>query len=305
MNSPESPVPSTSPDQSEGPPSEVSSDLTGRHRGYADFDHGGYWDEYVGAYRQGVPGYGHGRGQGPGGGIDRASSYAWVPTYRRSSPGQPIGPEAAPRGPGRDSASLDRPLRAIYLGPCLARGGAEIWLTDLLRFLDPARLQVLRAVVTDPHRIERGYAGLFPLPIEAGAEAVAEAVAGCDVLLSWGVRLGPLLDGRRPPLSVFIAHGDGWYTRELVAANAGHVDHVVAVSGRVRTVACDGTPATVIPNGVDTARLAWTLPREEVRRGLGFGPGDFVVGYLGRLAPRSASTWCCVRSRPCPTASRR
>jgi glycosyltransferase involved in cell wall biosynthesis len=36
---------------------------------------------------------------------------------------------------------------------------------------------------------------------------------------------------------------------------------------------------------VDTARLAWTLPREEVRRGLGFGPGDFVLGYLGRLAP--------------------
>jgi glycosyltransferase involved in cell wall biosynthesis len=179
----------------------------------------------------------------------------------------------------------DRPLRAIYLGPCLARGGAEIWLTDLLRFLDPGRLQVLRVVVTDPNWIERGYANGFPVPVEAGAEAVARAVDGCDVLLSWGVQLGPLLDGRRPPLSVFIAHGDGWFTRDLVAANAGHLDHVVAVSGRVRDLACNGTPVTVIQNGVDTARLAWTLPREEVRRGLGFGPGDFVLGYLGRLAP--------------------
>jgi hypothetical protein len=68
--------------------------------------------------------------------------------------------------------------------------------------------------VTDPRRIERGYADSFPLPIEAGAEAVAQAVVGCDVLLSWGVRLGPLLEGRRPPLSVFIAHGDGPFTRE-------------------------------------------------------------------------------------------
>ena len=52
----------------------------------------------------------------------------------------------------------------------------------------------------------------------------------------------------------------------------------------MRDLTCNGTPTTVIPNGVDTSRLAWTLPREEVRRGLGFGPGDFVVGYLGRLA---------------------
>jgi glycosyltransferase involved in cell wall biosynthesis len=178
-----------------------------------------------------------------------------------------------------------RRLRAIYLGPCLARGGAEIWLTDLVRFLDPGRLEVVRAVVTDPRKIERGYAGAFPIPIEAGAQAVAKAVDECDVLLSWGVRLGPLLERRRPPLSIFIAHGDGWFTRDLITANAGHLDHVVAVSERVRKLTCDGTPATVIPNGVDTARLAWTLPREDVRRGLGFGPGDFVLGYLGRLAP--------------------
>jgi glycosyltransferase involved in cell wall biosynthesis len=139
--------------------------------------------------------------------------------------------------------------------------------------------------VTDPRKIERGYADVFPLPIEAGAQAVAQAVNDCDVLLSWGVRLGPLFNGHRPPLSIFIAHGDGRFTRDLVAANASQLDHVVAVSGRVRDLTCDGTPATVIPNGVDTARLAWTLPREEVRRGLGFGPGDFVLGYLGRLAP--------------------
>ncbi len=284
MSLPDSSLPS-SPEPSQGSPPEGPCKPTDRHRGYWDSDHGGYWVADVEGYWQGVAGYWHGLGYQPVGRIDQASSYAWVDTYQRSSPGQPAGPEGTARDSGRSSASPGRPLRAIYLGPCLARGGAETWLTDLLRFLDPGRLQVIRTVVTNPQRIERGYAHVFPLPVEAGADAVARAVDGCDVLLSWGVQLGPLLDGRRPPLSVFVAHGDGWFTRELVAANDGHLDHVIAVSGRVRDLACNGTPTTVIPNGVDTSRLAWTLPREEVRRGLGFGPGDFVVGYLGRLAP--------------------
>lgn len=270
------------PEPPEGSPPEDSPEPADPHRGYWDESIGSYWDESHGGYWPIVPGYGDAFDDGPGGGLDRASSYAWVPTYRRSSARLA---EGAARDPGRACAGPGRPLRAIYLGPCLARGGAEIWLTDLLRFLHPGRLQVLRAVVTDPHRIERGYARAFPLSVEAGPQAIARAVEDCDVLLSWGVRLGPLLDGRRPPLSVFVAHGDGWYTRELVAANAGRLDHVIAVSGRVRDLACNGTPTTVIPNGVDTARLAWTHPREEVRRALGFEPGDFVLGYLGRLAP--------------------
>jgi glycosyltransferase involved in cell wall biosynthesis len=279
---PESSVPS-SPQPSEGsaPGKPLRTDLPppGSYLG-----HGGYSFPYVWGYWQGGAGPGYDLGYGPTSGIDEASSYVWVNTYQRSSNGEPNGPEGTARDPGRSLASPGCPLRAIYLGPCLARGGAEIWLTDLLRFLDPGRLQVIRAVVADPHKIERGYASVFPLPIEAGAGAVTRAVDECDVLLSWGVQLRPLLDGRRPPLSVFVAHGDGWFTRELVAANDGLLDHVVAVSGRVRDLTCNGTPTTVIPNGVDTSRLAWTLPREEVRRGLGFGPGDFVVGYLGRLA---------------------
>ena len=46
-----------------------------------------------------------------------------------------------------------------------------------------------------------------------------------------------------------------------------------------------GLPLTVIPNGIDAARLARTRPRDEARAALGFGPDDFIVGYVGRLAP--------------------
>jgi glycosyltransferase involved in cell wall biosynthesis len=242
-----------------------------------EMDYYGYGHGY--AY-----GYGSGYYSGPysSGGTGASSSYAWVPVHRRApqaaSDLSDAGDIALP------GTRLGRPLRAIYLGPCLARGGAEIWLTNLARFLDPSRVCVLRAVVLDPHRIEPGYAEGFPLPIEAGGDAVDRAVGDCDVLLSWGLQLPPVLNGHRPPLSVFIAHGDGWFTRDLVAANAAHVDHVVAVSRRVRELTCKGTPATVIHNGVDTARLACTLARDEVRRGLGFDREDFVVGYLGRLA---------------------
>ena len=290
MNPPESSDPSSSAEPSKGPSGSGSSRSADRHRGYrdtlyADSLHGAYTDAYFGGDSRSVPDRPYGLGYAPVGDFDQASSYAWVHTYRRSSPDEPAAAEPAAVGPGRASAGPGRPLRAIYLGPCLARGGAETWLTDLLRFLDPDRLRVVRAVVPDPDRIEPGYAEVFPLPVEAGADAVARAIDECDVLLSWGVQLGPLLDGRRPGLSVFVAHGDGWFTRELVEVNAGHLDHVVAVSRRVRDLACNGTAATVVPNGVDTARLACTLPREEVRRGLGLGPDDFVLGYLGRLAP--------------------
>ena len=256
------------------------------HGGYFDHGHGGYFDHGHGGYfDHGHDGYfdhdpGHSRpvydqsreGAVLGSGIRRSSSYAWVPVHDRT-------PASA--------AVPDRPLRAIYLGPCLARGGAEVWLADLVRFLNPNRVKFVAAVVTDPGKVDPEYAREFPLPVEAGDDAVLRGLEGCDVVVSWGLRLGPLpvANGRRPPLSVFVAHGDGSFTRDLVASNAGHVDHVLAVSGRVRDVACEGVPATVVHNGVDTARLASTLPRDAVRRGLGFGPDDFVLGFLGRLAP--------------------
>jgi glycosyltransferase involved in cell wall biosynthesis len=217
--------------------------------------------------------YPTGGGGGGAGAAYHPTLYAWGPRQRRA-------PEwgEAQGGP--------EPLRVIHVGPCLNRGGAEQWLVELLRFLDPARVRVDRAIAVLPHGVDPTFAADLPLPIEVGgAEAVRRAARECDVLLSWGVPLDELLDGTRPPLSVFIAHGDGAYTIDLVGRSRRHADHVVAVSGRVRDLTCDGLPTTVIYNGIDAARLARTRPRDEVRRALGFNPGDFVLGYLGRLSP--------------------
>jgi glycosyltransferase involved in cell wall biosynthesis len=159
-------------------------------------------------------------------------------------------------------------------------------LIELLRFLNPERVRIEKAIATWPNGVDASFVADLPIPYEnGGAENVRRAAREYDVLLSWGVRLDELLNGERPPLSVFIAHGDGDYTQELLDGSAHHVDHIVAVSNRVlRQCSCNGTPTTVIYNGVDTSRLARTQSRDEVRQSFGFGQDDFVLGYVGRLA---------------------
>lgn len=188
---------------------------------------------------------------------------------------------------GRRSVSgAGRPLRVAHLGPVLNRGGAEQWLIELVRFLDPARLRVERAVAAWPGTVDPRFVASLPVPHGEGPEAARQAAADCDVLLCWGVEADSLLGGVRPPLTLFLAHGDGPYTQTLLEGSARSVDHVVAVSRRVaRLCAGVGLPTTTIYNGIDTTRLARTRSRDEARAALGFAPGDFVVGYVGRLAP--------------------
>src|SRR5262245_55371803 len=48
---------------------------------------------------------------------------------------------------GKQAGLFGKPLRVVHVGPDLLRGGAEQWLLDLLRFLDPRRVRILRHVV--------------------------------------------------------------------------------------------------------------------------------------------------------------
>jgi len=176
-------------------------------------------------------------------------------------------------------------LRVVHVGPCLTRGGAEQWLVELTRFLDPERVQIVRTIATEANGIDPTFAASLHIPYEYGdAHTILEAAENADIVLCWGVALNELFNGRKPDLCVFVAHGDGPYTQDLVQKSKTHADHWVAVSRRVRDITCDGLPTTVIYNGVDSARLAKTRPREEVRRQFGFGPDDFVLGYLGRFS---------------------
>jgi glycosyltransferase involved in cell wall biosynthesis len=193
------------------------------------------------------------------------------------------GPPAAEAAP--QAHRPGQPLRVIHAGPGLLRGGAEQWLVDLMRFLDPKKVQILRTVVTDPDLVDPDLAAELPIPVEVGkAESVRRAARECDVLLSWGLGLNDWLADCRPPLSVVLAHGEGEWTRNRLRASSRVVDHVIAVSEAVKRRACDGFPATVVYNGVDGARLARTRPRAAVRAAMNFRPGDFVLGYVGRFS---------------------
>jgi hypothetical protein len=186
-----------------------------------------------------------------------------------------------------DDPLPDRPLRVVHVGQSMVRAGIEQWLKGLIRFLDPRRVQIVRCVATAPIHIDPGVVAEIGVPIDVGQEAsVQRAARDCDIMLCWGPHeLGSWIADCRPELCVFIAHGEGPWTRWILDGCAPVVDHVVAVSQRVWERNCRDFPSTVIPNGVDSAHLARSCSRAEIRRSLGFGPDDFVLGMIGRFSP--------------------
>jgi glycosyltransferase involved in cell wall biosynthesis len=187
--------------------------------------------------------------------------------------------------PGRRVGLLEQPLRVVHVGPDLLRGGAEQWLLDLLRFLDPRRVRIVRHVVPQATEVDPSYVADLPIPVEIGeGESLRRAARTCDVLLTWGVGLNRHLADCRPKLCIVVAHGEGEWTRVRLEDSNQVLDHVVAVSWAVKQRVCAAYPTTVIYNGVDAGRLACSRSRQEVRASLGFGPNDFVLGYVGRFA---------------------
>lgn len=192
---------------------------------------------------------------------------------------------AGPISPGPDTP---QPLSVTHVGPCMFRGGAEQQLIDLARFLNPQRAVLRECLVTMSDGIDPAVARDLPCPVRpAGRAEIAHAIQHSDVVLCWGLEFDQWADPVEPrrAVTIHVAHGDSPWTRELLLAGRRTVDHAVAVSRRVLDTTCTDFPATLILNGVDTARLATTRPRTQVRAELGFRPEDFVVGFVGRFSP--------------------
>lgn len=187
---------------------------------------------------------------------------------------------------GGSSAAPARPLRVTHVGQSMVRAGIENWLKGLMRFLDRRRVQVVKCIATAANEIDPSVAAEMGVPVEVGgADCVRRAAHDSDVLLCWGPRdLGQWLAPLPPKLCVFVAHGEGYWTRQILEGCKPVIDHVIAVSRRVKDRVADGLPTTVIPNGVDLAHLARTRPSAAVREELGFQSDDFVLGYVGRFS---------------------
>lgn len=183
------------------------------------------------------------------------------------------------------SADGSGPIRVTHIGPCLVSGGTEQHLLSLVRFLDPKRVVLQRSIVTMPHLVNQEFCQQLGVPVVIGQQdAVRAATEDSDVLLYWGLGLDEWLVDVKRPLCMFLAHGEGDWTRATMLGNRGITDHVIAVSQRVKERVCDGFNATVIPNGIDTARLATTRSRKDVRESLGFQSNDFLLGIVARYS---------------------
>lgn len=195
------------------------------------------------------------------------------------------GPYGSVVGGPYESQAGAQALRAVHVSYGLMPAGIDFWLSSLVRYSDMRRLRFLRCIVTGNH-VDLNHIYRIGAPIEVGGrESVRRASEDCDVMLISDPGDQPdWVAEARAKLRIFVAHGDGPWTRARLEALAPVVDHVVAVSSRVERSVCQGFPTTVIENGVDPLHLARSAPPEEVRKGLGFRPDDFVLGYVGRFS---------------------
>ena len=176
-----------------------------------------------------------------------------------------------PHGPGRRERSYPggaahrprgNPLRVIHVSLAMLPAGIDKWLTALIRHSDPRRLEFLRCVVTSQY-VDWKQLARVGVPVEVGRrDSIRRACADCDLLLISDPGEAPdWVEDVAAKLCVFVAHGDGPWTRLRMERLASVVHHVVAVSGRVQRTVCDGFPCTVIPNGVDPLHLARCRPK--------------------------------------------
>lgn len=178
-----------------------------------------------------------------------------------------------------------KPLRLIHVGPCFMNGGVEQQTMSLAKFFNPRRIHFVKCLATNPQHLCPRAVAAMPVPVEFCDPSELHHVASeCDILLLWGDGYNGFLKPARPPLCVFVAHGESWWTAQTLENSAHVVDHAIAVSPRVKERACRTMPTTTIMNGVDLAHLGHTRSRAAVREELGFAPQDFVLGSVGRFS---------------------
>lgn len=197
---------------------------------------------------------------------------------RRSHPASQIDDDVL-----KQSALPNKPLNMVCVGPSFQVGGVHQHTLGLTRFLNPERVRLTRCFVTSERPEHLPEPGTFPVSVEYCSMAnLPERTAEYDVVLAWGEGYNGRLKSSGP-LRVFLAHGESLWTRKGLEASDHAVDHVIAVSDRVRVRVCEGFPTTTILNGVDSSRLGQTRPADDVRKQLGFDRDDFVIGSVGRF----------------------
>ncbi len=199
------------------------------------------------------------------------------------SPGLGSGEYGDNRGATPEQPLPKRPLRVICVGPSFQIGGVEQHTLSLAKFFDPRRVTLVKSLVTNRDNYHQPSADGMPFPVApCSPDELKHAAGECDVLLMWGEGFNDRL-GKHRPLGIYLAHGESPWTRLGLEGCSKVVDHVIAVSSRVKVRVCQGFPTTTILNGIDGSRLGKTRSRNALRQKLGFAPNDFIMGSVGRF----------------------
>ena len=187
------------------------------------------------------------------------------------------------------------PVKVGFCVPCFLWGGVESWIDTLSAAVDPDLVQWTGMAIAYPFtRAEALLARVAKrMPIyEAGASMTKSAAAnaalrGADVALVYGFHaLSETLCDFSGKV-VFVNHGVGSFTADVMRKNAERIDHVVAVSPASGAIARQifPTKTSVVLNGIESSRCITKVGAAKTRRELGLPADAVVVAYVGRLSP--------------------
>lgn len=211
---------------------------------------------------------------------------------RRSSPARApnfLGERSDAMSLCRRPVPVTRKPRVAVLTPVLGWGGTERWTYEFIRAVQD-EYDVTVGVVNDQRLANPGAVEalreLAPVVVQHSRQFPAW-LRDFDLIKAWGVlNLARMVRKTTAPI-IGCCHGEdvGW-TKRWVDDASSCVTHWVAVSKAALSplASVHDSRRTVIYNAIDAARCLPTRPREQIRTALGFGAGDFVIGYLGRLS---------------------
>jgi glycosyltransferase involved in cell wall biosynthesis len=197
------------------------------------------------------------------------------------------GARVAPQ-PHREIDLPDR-VRVGFVSRTLSLGGAEVLLSQMMEFCDPAKIEWAFLGIYDNDitaQVMRDKV-LQYCPIVLRPD-LRQACEDCDVVITWGTPLDDDIVPPRPRRAkvVLMALGMDEFTRYIMTSSPA-ADSLVAVS----RVAIDTIPqderhkVTSIPTGVDLRRIVPRISVAEMRRQWELRVDQKALVFLGRVAP--------------------
>jgi glycosyltransferase involved in cell wall biosynthesis len=182
-------------------------------------------------------------------------------------------------------------MKLAFLSPCLALGGVERQLMDLIGHLSSS-IEVIVVVADNPNWIHpkglaamEQFAPVYIRPVEQIDSFLIDQ--NVDVTVAWGISQLPQIIHDFPGKIIICCHGsDLEWSKFYVQQCVSIVDLFVGVSEAVlRPLSIvDPQRVRIVHNGIDPDHCMSLMSRQEARSKLGIAPNDFVMGYVGRYS---------------------